>query len=134
MAENWTKRDNNLTPLPPTMFHLTPFAVWRAQSGSNTYIPEPFEREGFIHCTDGQERVIDVANRYYSGDPRPYCLLEIERSQVSAPVVYEDPERVYPHIYGPLNIDAVRVVRSVGRDGMGRFVGLGERLTDLDAG
>ena len=129
MAENQMRTDSGPSPVPPITFHLTPLAVWKAQSGLDTYIPEPFEHERFIHCTDGEERVIDVGNRYYTSDPRPFCLLEIERSRLVAPVVYEDPERVYPHIYGPLNTDAVRAVRSVGRDGNGRFVGLGDFLT-----
>ena len=33
------------------------------------------------------------------------------RSGVTVPVVYEDPERIYPHIYGPIPIDAVIEVR-----------------------
>lgn len=103
-------------------FHLTPIAVWEAQRGESSYAPESFDREGFIHCTDGEERVIEVGNRYYTGDPRPYCLLTIDRERVVAPIVYEDPDNVYPHIYGPLNMDAVVAMRAVRRGADGRFI------------
>lgn len=115
---------------PPITFHLTPMDVWVAQRDAQTFVPEAFGREGFIHCTDGEERVIEVGNRYYTGDPRPYCLLSLQRDRLTAPVMYEDPDRVYPHIYGPLNLDAVVGVRAVVRDVDGRFVGIGEPLPD----
>ncbi|MEA2585813.1 MAG: hypothetical protein QOF33_3898, partial [Thermomicrobiales bacterium] len=34
--------------------------------------------------------------------------------------------RDYPHIYGPLNVDAVVEVRPVRRDADGTFVAIGE--------
>ena len=114
---------------PAVTLHLTPLPVWDAQRDSAAYRPEPFEREGFIHCTDGEDRALDVGNRYYTGDPRPYCVLEIDRVALTAPVAYEDPEQVYPHIYGPLNTDAVRSVRHVERDGAGRFVRFGAEVS-----
>lgn len=109
-------------------FHLTPLDVWLAQSGGQTYRPESFAREGFIHCTDGESRVIEVGNRYYAGDPRAYCLLSLDRARVAAPVVYEDPERVCPHIYGPLNVDAIVEVRSMIRAADGTFLRVGQAI------
>ncbi|MCC6793396.1 MAG: DUF952 domain-containing protein [Thermomicrobiales bacterium] len=109
-------------------FHLTPVDIWRAQQDRPSYEPEAFAREGFIHCTDGESRVIEVGNRYYTGDPREFCLLTLDRAKISAPTIYEDPEQVYPHIYGPLNTDAVVEVRCVLRIEGGKFVGIGDRL------
>jgi uncharacterized protein (DUF952 family) len=113
---------------PAVTLHLTPLGVWESQRDAAAYRPEPFEREGFIHCTDGEERMLEVGNRYYAADPRPFCVLEIDRTALIAPVIYEDPEQVYPHIYGPLNTEAVRSVRHVERDGGGRFVRFGTLL------
>jgi uncharacterized protein (DUF952 family) len=88
--------------LPPTLtFHLTPRPCWDADDPAAPYAPEAFAHDGFIHCTDGAERVIDVGNRYYREDPRPFVALLID---ILAPVrrgAVRDPERVYPHIYGP---------------------------------
>lgn len=117
--------DNRIT------YHLTPVEVWYAQSSCAVYEPEAFAREGFIHCTDGESRVIEVGNRYYTGDVRDYCLLSLERERLSSPVIYEDPEQVYPHIYGPLNTDAVVEVRRVLRAEGGSFVGIGEAIPGL---
>lgn len=110
-------------------FHLTPIDVWRGQADSAEYMPEAFAGEGFIHCTDGEDLVIDVGNRYYAGDPRSFCLLSIDPSRVVANVVYEDPAGAYPHIYGRLNTDAVVTVRTVLRSADGAFVAIGDELT-----
>jgi uncharacterized protein (DUF952 family) len=42
---------------------------------------------------------------------------------VRAPVIYEDEGRRYPHIYGPLEREAVRRVRRLERDPDGSFTG-----------
>ena len=131
MADERDDTTSAPAPHPPITFHLTPLAVWIAQRNSAVYKPEPFDREGFIHCTDGEKRALDVGNRYYTGDSRPYCLLEIARARLTAPVVYEDTEQVYPHIYGPLDTAAIRAVRTVERDDAGRFIRFGERVTTL---
>jgi uncharacterized protein (DUF952 family) len=110
---------------PPITFHLVPRDVWEARSSGNQYLPDAFDSDGFIHCTDGEDEVIAVGNRYYTGDPRAYVVLSIARDRLAAPVRYEDPAHVFPHIYGPLNLDAVVAVRSVRRDDQGRFVEIG---------
>jgi len=128
IGSEWNERER--VNEPTTTYHLTPLDDWNAHANKTTYAPEGYETEGFIHCTDGEQRVIEVANRYYSSDLRPYCVLLIRRDRISAPVVYEDPDRVYPHIYGVLNAEAVQEIRSVSRDAEGRFLEIGEPLPD----
>ena len=106
-------------------FHLTPEPVWLEQRLLGEYRPEGFDEEGFVHCTDGEELVLEVANRYYRDDPRPFLLLEVDLDRVSAPAVYEDDERHYPHIYGPIECDAVWRVRRVERTANGDFTAIG---------
>ena len=105
-------------------YHLTPEPVWSAQAGADTYRPEAFEAEGFIHCTDGEVNLLAVANTYYQTDKRPYLVLVIDPDRVAAPIRYEDPERIYPHVYGPLNRDAVVEIRRAVRLADGSFVGI----------
>lgn len=105
-----------------TTYHLTPRAVWGRQSGGISYLPEPFAEEGFIHCTDALDEIIAVGNRYYRTDPRPYVALAVACDRVEAPIVYEDPARWFPHIYGALDIDAVESVLEVARDPDGTFL------------
>ena len=107
-------------------FHLALRDEWVAQENAETYAPEPFEREGFIHCTDGEANVVAVGNRYYRSDSRPFVCLVINVGQVEAPIKYEDADRIYPHIYGRLNNSAVIGVREVRRDEQGVFLELGE--------
>ncbi|HET8522888.1 MAG TPA: DUF952 domain-containing protein [Thermomicrobiales bacterium] len=108
--------------------HLTPEAVWRAQATSAWYEPEAFARDGFIHCTDGEASVLRTGNRYYRGDERPYVVLLIDIGKVKPRVVYEDAERIFPHIYGRLNRDAVIDVRTVQRAHDGAFLSIGNSL------
>ena len=105
-------------------YHLTPEAVWAAQEGEETYRPEAFAEEHFVHCADGEVNLLAAANRYYQGDKRPHVILVVDLGRVTAPVRYEDPDRIYPHVYGPLNRDAVAEVRRAVRLADGSFVGI----------
>jgi len=67
---------------------------------------------------------------YYTGDPREMVCLVIDRDTVAAEIRYEDPERIYPHIYGPLNKDAVIEVRAVRREPDGTFISIGEIISE----
>jgi uncharacterized protein (DUF952 family) len=109
-------------------FHTTPEAVWRAQEGRQTYAPERFAEEGFVHCTDGEGHLLEVANRYYRDDPRPYVVFDVDLGVVQATAVYEDEARRYPHVYGPIERAAVRRVRRLVRAADGSFTGFGEAI------
>ena len=106
--------------------HLVSEPVWSAQQLLTEYRPERFAAEGFIHCTDGEKLVIEVGNRYYRDDPRPYLVLDVDLDRVTAPAMYEDAERQYPHVYGPIERDAVVRVRRVDRANDGTFIAIGE--------
>jgi uncharacterized protein (DUF952 family) len=106
-------------------YHLVPAEVWSAQMFSNSYEPEGFAQEGFIHCTDTLEELVAVGNRYYRSDAREFLVLAIDCEQVTASVIYEDERQIFPHIYGPLNTDAVLSMRPVVRAGDGTFLSMG---------
>lgn len=112
--------------------HLVPAArwdAWRADPDpAAPYTPPGFESDGFVHCTDGDAEMLAVANRFYAGDPDPFVVVDLDLALVGAPWRYDDPESLYPHVYGPLRRVAVRGVRPVLRDVKGRFVGYGERV------
>ena len=104
--------------------HLVPSENWAAQAAGQTYVPDGFDREGFIHLTIGAENVIEVANRYYRQDPRAYSVLVLDKDRITARVQFDDDSGRYPHVYGPLNTDAVVAVHPVMRDEDGSFVGI----------
>ncbi|MDQ3655963.1 MAG: DUF952 domain-containing protein, partial [Chloroflexota bacterium] len=95
--------------------------VWRAHQNADTYAPERFEEEGFVHCTDGEENLLGVANNFYRNDPRPHVVLVLDVARLRSPVRYDDPGQIYPHIYGPINLDAVVEVRRAVRLADGSF-------------
>lgn len=79
---------------------------------------------GFIHCSF-PDQTIDIANRHFK-DEDDLVLLLIDESRVKAQVKHEGAlsGRVgtFPHIYGPLNVDAVYSVLTLEKDGAGEFV------------
>jgi uncharacterized protein (DUF952 family) len=115
----------------PVTLHLIPavrWEAWRAAPDSAArYTPVGFEAEGFVHCTNGDDEMLAVANSNYAGDPGTFVVLDLDLALVGAPWRYDDPGSPYPHVYGPLRRDALRGVRPVLRDAAGRFVGYGER-------
>ena len=109
----------------PTTFHLARADEWSASLGAETYAPPAFEREGFIHCTDGVDEMVATANRYYRADPGPFVVVEVDLELVDARVVYEDERHVFPHVYGRLPRRAVVSTRGVERAEDGTFTGFG---------
>lgn len=107
-------------------YHLAPGELWERQRTAGSYVPEAFEQDGFIHATNGTDRLLWVANEFYKGDGRPYTVLVIDLTKLSSPVRYDDPEEAYPHIYGPLNADAVVGELVVQRAADGSFVAVGD--------
>jgi uncharacterized protein (DUF952 family) len=105
-----------------TTYHLVAAEYYRDCDSTAPYTPEPFADEGFIHCTDGAQNLADVANRYYKDDRRMYIALVIDTSRVTSEIRYEDEARIYPHIYGPLNRDAIVTILPMLREADGTFL------------
>jgi uncharacterized protein (DUF952 family) len=100
------------------IFHLVPAVYWHNQDPTCPYLPRDFEGEGFIHCTRGASLLLQVANTYYQDAPGEFLLLVIGEEQVSAETKSENG---FPHIYGPLNRDAIVAVHAMIRHDDGRF-------------
>ena len=92
-----------------------------AAEGRN-YRPEAFASEGFaLH--DGLDHLLVPANAHLRDDPRSYLALEIDLDAVAAPARFDDAARRYPHIYGPVDVAAVRRVLRAARSEDGTFTG-----------
>lgn len=103
-------------------WHLTTWNEWQEQQGEEHYQPGAFAADGYIHCTDGRERLMETGNRHYQRDDSQFLAVEIDLDALASPWVYEDEKKVFPHIYGPLNRSAVVSVREVVRTQGGRFL------------
>ncbi len=106
------------------IYHITEQSTWNQAVRDGIYLPQGFMREGFIHCSK-RSQVLDVANRFYSKDSN-LVLLQIDVDLVSSQIVDENLEggtENFPHIYGPLNMDAVKKALSFEKadDGKYRF-------------
>lgn len=90
------------------IYHIVKREAWQTAVAQNSYAPPSIEAEGFIHCST-KEQILYPANSMYRGQTN-LILLQIDPEKVTHTIVYEDCYESgiqFPHIYGPLNIDAV---------------------------
>jgi uncharacterized protein (DUF952 family) len=111
---------------PRYAFHYTPSSYFERFGPGEDYTPPEYAEEGFIHTTDGAENMAKVANWIYKDDQREFTVLYIDKELVKSPIRYDDPDEIYPHIYGPLNLDAVVETRPALREPDGTFLPMPE--------
>ena len=90
------------------ILHLTTGQAWAQAQRDGSYAADSLAAEGFIHCSEPHQ-VIWVANMRFR-HRRDLVLLQIDVSRLAAPPRYENlegGEQLFPHVYGPLNLDAV---------------------------
>jgi uncharacterized protein (DUF952 family) len=98
------------------IYHLTSYQAWSEAQRHGEYRAESLESEGFIHCST-ETQVLPVAEKYYKGQTG-MVLLKIDPALLSSELRWEPPSggappagvpegEVFPHIYGPINLDAV---------------------------
>lgn len=82
------------------------------------------EDVGFIHCSFPNQ-TMEIANRRYA-HATDALLLFVDVAKVKPPIKYEAAlsgrEGTFPHVYGPLNVDAVYATVPLERDGDGVFI------------
>nr|MCU0451584.1 DUF952 domain-containing protein [Bernardetiaceae bacterium] len=102
-------------------FHLSSTPAWQAAQAQGQYQPASLASEGFIHCSTAAQ-VAPTANRYFGGQG-PLLLLHIDETRLTARLVYEASSggHLYPHLYGPLNLDAVVQTSQLLPNGQGRY-------------
>jgi glutathione S-transferase len=108
----------------PLIYHLAQDHQWREAQAAGEYristLGRTLAEVGFIHCSSAAQ-VAHAANRYYR-ETTGLLLLTIDADRLRAPLRYDavpDADEPYPHVYGPLNIDAVVRVEpyAAGPDG-----------------
>lgn len=105
-----------------TIYHLVLKPVWEKNPGQ-AYSADSLASEGFIHCSFA-EQVAAAANRFYA-DQQDLLVLHIDPARLASPVREEAAAtgEMFPHIYGPINRDAVVTVQTLqrGTDGLWQF-------------
>jgi uncharacterized protein (DUF952 family)/quercetin dioxygenase-like cupin family protein len=96
----------------PLIYHLARRREWDDAKRAGEYristLGRTLDEEGFIHCSRAGQ-VAGVANRFYRGQA-DLALLVIDEQRVQADVREEavpGADQPFPHVYGPLNLDAV---------------------------
>ena len=119
---------NQSNPINPVsqqqvIFHITQRDRWAQANTTGSYTAESLETEGFIHCSTAVQ-VVNTANKYYRGQ-QGLLLLVIAPDMLEPELIYENPayttEAWFPHIYGPLNVDAVSATVEIEADVDGLF-------------
>lgn len=115
------------------IYHVVPADAWHADPG-RPYTPPSVAEEGFVHCSPDEPTTLAVVNAFYRTAPRPLLALVLDETRLTAPVTWEAPTPVpppgvpegtlFPHVYGPLDRDAVALVMEVRWDADGRASGL----------
>jgi uncharacterized protein (DUF952 family) len=120
-----------------TIICITTKSLWEEalQSGEykNSTITSSLEEVGFIHATMPDQTMAVIPR--FTGT-KDVILLFIDADKVKVPLKFE-PARsgragLFPHIYGPLNVDAVYETAAVEKNSIGDFVAPGGLLNLLD--
>lgn len=111
------------------ILHITSRAEWQTAQARGDYRAPSLETEGFIHMSTSKQ-VIRVANAFYRGQ-NSLVLLVVDETRVSSQVKWEAPagasasgisqDDKFPHVYGPLNLNAVIDVLDFNPDADGNF-------------
>jgi len=112
-----------------SILHLASNDAWLVAVETGLYHADSLSTEGFIHCSKPYQ-IVDVANTFYRSQ-RGLVLLVIDPSRLQAPLKWEPPAEpeptharegeLFPHVYGPLNVDAVTKVIPFEPDADGWF-------------
>lgn len=107
------------------IYHVAARSDWELARRDGQYtistIGRTLAQEGYIHAAQAWQ-VNDVLGKYYRGVADELVVLVIDPERVRARIRYEQvPEAgaPFPHIYGPLNADAVVAMHALraGPDG-----------------
>lgn len=112
------------------IYHITSRSAWSEARERGDYRAESLESEGFIHCST-EAQVLPVAHKFYAGQDN-LLLLVIEPTLLDAVLKWEPPaggepppgvpaDDLFPHVYGPINLDAIVQVFDLQPNPDGQF-------------
>jgi len=98
-----------------TIYHLVTKKDWEKNKKGNEYKADSLKTQGFIHCCH-EDQIEYVVNQLFK-DQKDLLLISIDPEKVNAKIK-EDPVEdgelhSCPHIYGPVNLDAVVDIKNL---------------------
>lgn len=102
------------------IYHLVRPADWQ-HGPAAAYRPDSLATEGFIHCAEAGQ-VAWAANKFYAW-AADLLVLHVDTARLSSALRNEDSGNgeLFPHLYGPLDRDAVVAAVPLTRDCEGRW-------------
>jgi uncharacterized protein (DUF952 family) len=114
------------------LFHLALRSRWEDATATGSYTASTrehsLEEVGFIHLSFADQLLATARRHYADVDASELVLLRLDRRKLSSPLLVEHAPSVgegFPHIYGPINLDAVVAIEDVVRDDRGDLRGTG---------
>ena len=104
------------------ILHITTSREWKKTQARGCYRGDTLSTQGFVHCTE-MAHLLAVADRWFGGR-RNLVLLCIETEKVDATIRYENLEGgevLFPHVYGPVALEAIVSVFPLDPGPDGRF-------------
>jgi uncharacterized protein (DUF952 family) len=98
----------------PIIYHVTATPEWQAAKEKGFYEHPSLIAEGFIHCSQ-EHQVAGVLERYFAGQT-DLLQLTIDTDKLTSKFVFDwspSTADTFPHVYGPINLDAVVAVDSL---------------------
>jgi uncharacterized protein (DUF952 family) len=95
------------------VLHITTPAEWEAARATGQVSPPSLEAEGFVHCSTRAQLAGTLARHFRGAGSLRVLVLDPDR--LGAELRWEEsrPGEVFPHLYGPLPVDAVVAVEDV---------------------
>jgi uncharacterized protein (DUF952 family) len=91
------------------IYHITSRISWSGAQKGRAYSPDSLEPLGYIHCSKPSQ-ILNVANTIFVNQ-HGLVILAINSSELKPEIRWEPgldrPDELFPHIYGPLNLEAV---------------------------
>ncbi len=110
--------------------HITSRQAWMDARQSGQYIAPSLTSEGFIHCST-YAQALPVAEKFYKGQTG-LVLLVIDPARLDSGLKWEPPDgapppgvqaaELFPHVYGPINLEAIVQILNFAPSPDGHFV------------
>ena len=110
------------TPRPAALFHIARAGDWERAREAGSYRVASLDTEGFIHLSTAAQAAA-TATRLFPG-AADLVLLRVDAGRLRAELRWEratDVDEEFPHLYGPLELDAVAAASPWRPDDQGRF-------------
>lgn len=110
------------------IYHITSRSAWIQSTRSGSYTADSLQSEGFVHCSTAAQ-ILPVAQQFYRGQ-HGLVLLVIDTGRLAVPVKWEQSvpppgiheSAAFPHVYGPIALEAIVSCLDFESDARGEFV------------